>query len=170
MRVALLCLLSLLLTGCSALFVTAPPRTTARDVEPECTTSAVAPVVDTIVGALQALRTGYALSASDADYADFPISRGADAALGAVLTVAFAASAAYGFSTTSSCSDAKREFRTRPPAERAPSPPGTQPPSAPTPSKPRPFAECTFDGQCAATRVCEQGRCIEYQPSPPSSP
>jgi hypothetical protein len=176
-RIAFLLLSSVLLAGCSALFVTAPPATPSRsgsapsaDVEPECTTSAAAPIVDVVVAGLQAVRTGLALGASDADYVDFPISRGADIGIGATLAGVFAVSAVYGFTTTASCSDAKRDYHARRASEPELPERSFTPSRSPLPARaPAPAAlECTYDAQCEGTRVCEQGRCVPYSylPSP----
>jgi hypothetical protein len=77
----------------------------------ECTTSKMAPVFDTLFAGLELVRTGVALSADDYDYRDFPISRGADIAFGVGFTGLFAASAGYGYATTSKCQSVKEQQR-----------------------------------------------------------
>lgn len=105
-------LFGILSSGCSFLFVTSPPANVEKLPlsEPvECTTSDAAPLIDAAIAGLQVLRTAYALSASDSDYSGAPISREADAAFGVALTGVFTVAAAYGFSTTGECSDAKAD-------------------------------------------------------------
>lgn len=158
-----------LLAGCSALFVNAPPDNVSGDVEPTCTTSAAAPVVDAVVASLQAIRIGFAALADDSVYRDFPISRGADIAIGAALTVAFAASAGHGFSATAECSELKaRARRHRAPPREPPMPPVHAAPPAPAAigTPPPPAADCTHDAQCEGSRICEQGSCADYSPMP----
>jgi hypothetical protein len=113
---------------------------------------------------LQAVRTGLALAATDADYVDFPISRGADIGIGATLAVVFGASAVYGFSATADCEQAKRAYANRPsePEHPAWSGPARAPPRVPAPAT----LECTYDAQCKDARICERGRCVPYQPAP----
>jgi hypothetical protein len=157
----------MLLTGCSPLFITAPPPKSERvaGVEPKCTTSNAAPAIDTVIAGLQAIRTIVAVAADDSDYSNLPISRPADIGLGSLLTVAFAAAAGYGFSTTSSCEEAKQDFRERPiPRENVYVIPISKPRArvrAPAPFGP----ECTFDAQCSNARVCENGHCVNYDPA-----
>src|SRR5262245_47336117 len=102
--------------GCSFLFTTTAPDHPER-IPPEraidCTTSNAAPVVDTLVAAYQVVRTFYALSADDAAYANAPISRGSDVALGLAFMGVFGGSALYGYTVTSECSDAKELRRRR---------------------------------------------------------
>lgn len=90
--------------GCSLIFVKEPSEPRPRD----CTSSAFAPVLDTILGGYQVVRTGAALGADDSVYEDAPINRTADVALGIGFTTLFVASAAYGYVNTSKCSKLKR--------------------------------------------------------------
>jgi hypothetical protein len=96
--------------GCSFLFTNSAPDDPEQlppDPPIQCTTSNAAPVIDTIVLGYQVVRTLYALSADEADYANQPISQGTDVAFGLVFTGVFGSSAIYGFNVTSACSDAK---------------------------------------------------------------
>lgn len=95
-------------TGCSLLFVNAPasprPGTVVR-VASNCTTSQVAPVLDSIFGGLEAARVVYAASADESVYRDpnQPLSRGADIALGLGFTALFVGSSIYGYVATGKC-------------------------------------------------------------------
>lgn len=132
----------MLSSGCSALFVTSAPANAASlpTSEPiECTTSPVAPVVDSTITLLEIARTLYAVS-GEGNYSGFPISRGTDIALGAAFATAFMLSSFYGFSTTSECGDAKAAHQAKRRAEqvrqeqRREKPPTAGPPSAGPPS------------------------------------
>src|SRR3954464_7520626 len=97
--------------GCSFIFVTPPSSSADGNVAStspagECTTSRLAPGLDSAFGALEVVRTGVALAADDSVYSDpkQPLSRGADIALGLGLTALFVGSAIYGFANTSRCS------------------------------------------------------------------
>jgi hypothetical protein len=157
-----------LLQGCSFLFVDTPP--TVHGDEPpamrsvQCTSSVAAPVVDTVIAAFEAVRTGFALGADDADYHNYPISRGADIAIGLGLTGLFAAAAGYGYVNTSECSDLKEQAREPPPPGWVPPPPRMPPPTIQT--------MCSYDAQCKGDRICEGGRCVSPPPSspPPAEP
>lgn len=110
------CLFGILSCGCSLLFVSGPPKNAERipPSEPlECTTSKLAPGVDTAVAAYQVFRTGYALSRTSADYAGQPINQEADIGFGLGLTALFAASAVYGYVTTGKCAQAKVDHSLR---------------------------------------------------------
>ena len=103
--------LALTWSGCSLLFTNkapdAPEKLPARATV-ECTTSVVAPVIDSIIGSYQVVRTGMAIKADESDYGDNPtISREMDIAFGATLAVLFASSAIYGFGVTNECRDVK---------------------------------------------------------------
>ncbi|MDH5674457.1 MAG: hypothetical protein OEZ06_20185 [Myxococcales bacterium] len=147
-----------LLTGCSFLFVTSAPDKVIPGVQPTCTTSAVAPFVDLGVAAFQGVRTGLAMAADGRDYNGVPISREVDIALGVGLGALFIASAAYGFSKTSECEDAKLA------AENMESPAAATPYEQPRPAAPPPKPQgpsCDYDAQCGDSAICEQGRCQE---------
>ena len=95
-------------TGCSVLFVTEPPSNTGAISGPrpgDCTSSVVAPVVDSVIGGLQVARTIVAASADDSVYSDpnQPLSRQADIGIGIALSALFLASAGYGYYETSNC-------------------------------------------------------------------
>jgi hypothetical protein len=102
-------LFGLLSTGCSFLFVQAPPAN-ARKLPPSeplvCTTSKAAPTIDALVTGFQVIRTVYAMNADNGDYSGFPISRTADIVLGAALTTTFLVSSMYVYATTGECVDA----------------------------------------------------------------
>lgn len=60
----------------------------------QCTSSKVAPILDTLATGYQAVRTGFAVVAPDAAYDDAALSREADAGIGLGLTALFLGSAA----------------------------------------------------------------------------
>ena len=159
----------LCLPGCSWLFVEAPRAQVAPSQPVTCTRSKAAPIIDSVVTGLQTVRVVYALSQSEADYDDFPISRGADIGLGLGFTALFAASAVYGFSTTATCAAAQQRALAEPP----PAPPtgAVVQPATPTPSA---DAACTFDAQCAGEDRCHEGSCVPTsnaaQPAPQTAP
>ena len=154
----------LCLPGCSWLFVEAPRAQVTPSQPVTCTRSKAAPIIDSVVTGLQTVRVVYALSQSEADYDDFPISRGADIGLGLGFTALFAASAVYGFSTTATCAAAEQRALVEPP----PAPPPSALPSGatvqPTTATPSTDAACTFDAQCAGEHRCHEGSCV-----PPTS-
>jgi hypothetical protein len=94
-------------SGCSFTFVH-PPSSSGSAAGPRraCTSSKLAPVLDTIFTGAQVVRTAYALSASDSVYDDptQPLSRGADVGLGVGFAALFLSSAVYGYVNTSECS------------------------------------------------------------------
>jgi hypothetical protein len=80
-----------------------------------------------VIAGYQLFRTGFALAHEDSDYANAPISRPADIAIGVVLSALFIASAGYGYATTGDCEDAEemhdkaiRQQWTQPPARMPP--------------------------------------------------
>jgi hypothetical protein len=96
--------------ACSFIFVKGAPASVEKlppTERVECTSSKVAPVVDTLIAGYQVFRTGYALSRSDADYTGEPIKRNADIGFGVGLAALFAASSIYGYVVTGQCSEAK---------------------------------------------------------------
>jgi hypothetical protein len=101
--------------GCSLTFVTPPPAAaapgTARP-HVECTTSNVAPILDSVVTGYEAFRVGFAALGPDSAYRHSPIDRDADLALGLAFGAAFAGSAIYGFVSTARC----RRIKQGPPA------------------------------------------------------
>ena len=102
--------LALPLSGCSFLFVDAPPAHPERystHSEMPCTSSKVAPIIDSVLAGYEVVRTATAVARSDDAYDELPISRGADIGLGLGFLALFGASAAYGYVVTAQCSDAK---------------------------------------------------------------
>src|SRR6478736_3552131 len=104
------------LPGCSFLFTTAPkgpaPSTEQAQYAPhECTTSKAAPIVDTVIAGLEAVRTGYAVAAPDSVYEGAPISRGVDIGFGLGFLALFGASAIYGYYVTGECSKLHQDHR-----------------------------------------------------------
>jgi hypothetical protein len=151
------CVLPTLATGCSFVFASEPepPPRHRPPPAPECSTSRAAPIVDTVIAGYELYRTGVAIDASNADYADAEITRGDDITLGVALTALFALSALYGYRTTSDCDDAKAEWQRErfrpvyvpppypypyPPPPTAAPPPAAPPPPATVPVEPPPAA------------------------------
>jgi len=96
---ALLTGLALATSGCSFVFVTPAAPPSRRD----CTSSRVAPIADSVLGAYEVFRTGYAISAPDELYEELGVPREADIAVGAGLTALFVGSAIYGYVKTAEC-------------------------------------------------------------------
>ena len=102
---ALLLCASLLLDGCSFIFVRGP----RKDVVPGryerggCTTSRLAPWFDTGVAAAQGYAVVHVLGQSDAQYASAPLSREQELWLLIGTTMLHGVSAMYGFSTVARC-------------------------------------------------------------------
>jgi hypothetical protein len=124
----------LLPTSCSLMFVNGPPEHT-NYVEPgQCTTSEGWPAFDVVIAVLEAARTGYAVTLTDADYKGSTLSRPSDIGIGAALTALAAISAGVGFSRVSDCNDAINGTgytRPRPPLRRrVVAPPSYAPPAA----------------------------------------
>ncbi|HMI92154.1 MAG TPA: hypothetical protein VK509_12350, partial [Polyangiales bacterium] len=92
-------LLLLPLGGCSYLFTSDGPRS-------RCSTSKAPPVIDTLIGGYQVVRTGFAVAAPDETYDGALISREADIGFGLGLSALFIASAYYGYDVTSDCARA----------------------------------------------------------------
>jgi hypothetical protein len=148
--------LGLTCSGCSLLFTKKPPPSTENlpvTTPARCTSSLVAPVVDSIIGAYQIVRSGVAINADDSAYDGNPvgINRGMDIGFGVTLATVFLTSAVYGFVVTNNC----REFKARlsgypagdaqvappsdPAADGAPdSPSPRKPPESPSPAAPVP--------------------------------
>ena len=146
-------------SGCSLIFVKTPANdgsVSSRSSGGDCTSSRLAPALDTVVGALQLVRTGMAASASDSVYEnpDAPLSREADIALGAGFMALFVGSAIYGFAHTNQCSRLKHSTeadrvtppnpaeswtssspptRPSPASSSSPAAPATNPPAPPPP-------------------------------------
>ncbi len=147
-------------SGCSFTFVKTPAtdgRISSRLAGGDCTSSQLAPVLDTVFTGLQVARVGMAATARSSAYKDAPISRGADIALGAGFIALFASSAVYGFVSTSKCSRLQkaadediapdpvdtwsgRARATRPTPASSPSPrPSVTPPPPPPSPAPEPL-------------------------------
>jgi len=92
-------LLALINNGCSFLFVTPPVPPSRR----ECTSSRLAPVVDSLAAGYETFRTVHAITASDDVYQKLGVPRKADIAVGASLTAVFLGSAIYGYVNTAEC-------------------------------------------------------------------
>lgn len=153
--------------GCSFIFVRTPPsggQPNAGVGSRSCTSSKLAPALDTVFGGLQLVRTGLAASAPDSTYEskDAPLSREADVALGVGFATLFVSSAIYGFVNTAECSsrhhredegpprssDPPETWQASTPSRPAVAPPPatvtpapTQPPAANGPAPPMPAAE-----------------------------
>ena len=85
-RVLAILVLAFAASGCSFVFVTpaAPPS------KRECTSSRLAPVLDTVFAGYEAVRTGYAIFRPNDVYEELGVPREADIAVGAGLTAVFA--------------------------------------------------------------------------------
>jgi len=131
--------------GCSLLFTTGPgseAAPSAAPIAPDCSTSQVPPLVDTLLGGYQVVRTGLAIGADDSSYTKSPISREVDIGLGIGLTSLFVLSAIHGYSATGACDRAQNTWAVRPRRrlERAPPAesqvPPREPPLGPPPDPP----------------------------------
>jgi hypothetical protein len=100
--------------GCSLTFVTPPPRATPGAARPhvDCTTSNVAPILDSVLTGYEAVRVGFAAFGPESAYRRSPIDRKTDLALGVAFGAAFAGSAVYGYLATARC----RRIKQGPPA------------------------------------------------------
>jgi hypothetical protein len=90
--------------SCSFLFVQ-PLKTNdnVRAAPLKCTTSNVAPGLDTVIAGWQVVRIMLAAGASEADYAGTGSSQGADITLGILFGALAVGSAIYGFNATDEC-------------------------------------------------------------------
>lgn len=148
------------LVGCSLLFTTKPPRnieTLPPSAPVECTTSKAAPVIDTVVAGLQVIRTAVAASADDSDYEDAPISREADIGFGLAFAALFTASAAYGYTVTGQCRQAKNRMLEEPQGQPFQPAPARPPAPAPPPPlcSPGTTQECVGPGGCKGGQACD---------------
>ena len=136
-------LLALSNTGCSLLFVNERPSPRPGSLAPaaaKCTSSQVAPVLDTIFTGLEVARVLYAASADDSVYKNpnQPLSRGTDIALGLGFTALFLGSSLYGFTATRSCrkyqedndENSEHEWESEPAGVKRGSPARVAPPRA----------------------------------------
>ena len=148
----------LALSGCSFAFVSGPPPDHARLSYFDCTTSRLAPVLDTVLTGLMALNVLTLGAASDADWASSnhcnpgdpncpAISRNGATIIDGALGIAGAAGMIYGFSKTGACREAKHEQALRgspqqpmpgswPPPQGGQPQPGTWPPPQGGPPQP----------------------------------
>lgn len=92
-------------SGCSLVFVTPPSPPSRRD----CTTSRLAPVLDSVLAGYQTVRTVHAIAAPDDLYERLGVPREADIAAGASLTALFLGSAVYGYVNTAACERLERQ-------------------------------------------------------------
>jgi len=131
------------LSGCSFIFVSGPPTNHEQLPYFSCSESRAAPVVDTILAALQALNLATAASVSDQQWSDNfngdpPFSRGAAVPLYVGTTLFTAASAYYGYKNTGDCREAKAAASNRAMQNQPYAPPGSRPSYSP-PSYPQPY-------------------------------
>lgn len=94
--------------GCSFVFVDGPPNhpPTYFDAAPRekaCTTSRLAPIIDSSLAALELARAGVALASSEESYRKAGFSRSWEIGLGAGFAALFLSSALYGFVQTHEC-------------------------------------------------------------------
>lgn len=91
--------------GCSLTFVTPPPAVAPPAARPhvDCTTSNLAPILDSVLLGYEAVRVGFAALGPDSAYRRSPIDRDTDLALGLAFGAAFAGSAVYGYVATARC-------------------------------------------------------------------
>jgi hypothetical protein len=123
-RLTIVSLIALTNSACSFVFVHTVPSETpeeaqwrrqAHETQPappdpgRCTSGKAAPVIDTLIGGFEVVRTGLAAGtdANDSVYRDGPISRNTDLAAGIGLSALFIGSAIYGYVMTSECSSAR---------------------------------------------------------------
>lgn len=94
--------LTVFANGCSLVFVR-PPRPGGGTGPAGCTTSKVAPVLDTAFAGWQAVRIIFAATASEDSYKGAALTREADLLIGVLLGVVGASSAIYGFRAVDEC-------------------------------------------------------------------
>ncbi len=152
------------------MFVQPPRSYYPPHAEVNCTTSAWAPTLDLIFAGLEAVRTGFALSASDSAYRGQALSRPADISFGLSLTTAFAISAGYGFSAVSRCNELQDgddpRARRHVPSSRSPrfsAVVATPPNPAPAPVLPAPAT-------AQPTSLAPTAPGVPAPPAPPATP
>ena len=139
-----LIVIGFMLGGCSFAFVSGPPPNHEQLPYFDCTQSRVAPILDTLFTAIQAVNLGIAASDNDAEWDarfdnDPPISRSASIPLYAGLAAVGAAGMYYGFTKTARCREAKQLWMVRGGMQQQqPMQPGTWPPPAGPPGAPAP--------------------------------
>jgi hypothetical protein len=131
-------------SGCSLIFVkTAPsPGGPAVTRSSSCTSSPLAPIIDTAVGGFEVVRTVMAATADSAVYQDpkQPLSREADIGLGLGFTALFLGSAAYGFINTGQYASRQSGHEDDTPAEEGDATERWQRPPVRAPRPARPVA------------------------------
>ena len=86
--------------------MTPPPARSAPGIarpHVDCTTSYLAPIVDSAVTAYQVASVAYVATLDDSQFARYPISRKEDMAIGGVFAAAWAGSAIYGYVSATRC-------------------------------------------------------------------
>jgi len=146
--------------GCSFLFVRPPPSQHEDLAYFDCVSSDAAPAVD-VVNALTDGVLAIAASVDNPNTDDKESRPGVAVGVGIVGAV-YAASAIYGFVTTSNCESAKEGLRERVLKTRAERDQLLQ---AQSHQRAQP-AGCQRDSDCKGTRVCANAACIE----PPAAP
>jgi hypothetical protein len=139
---------ALLFAGCSLGFVAGPPAEHAALPSFSCSDSHVAPVLDTVLGAIAGLTVASAVQSTDEmwDASNGRFGSRTDAiAVFAPLAVLEAASAYYGYTRVHACSEARQQalarVQTRLPGMQPIWPPAAMPPAAaPAPAPPGPAA------------------------------
>jgi hypothetical protein len=69
----------------------------------DCTSSNVAPILDTAAAVYQLAGVAYLSTLDDSRFANYPISRRSDMALGGALAAGFAGAAVYGYISAARC-------------------------------------------------------------------
>lgn len=93
-------------SGCSFMFVTGPKVENHVKVPNGCSESVGWPVVDTVLAVAEGVRVGYAVQRSEVSYQGSWLSQPGDVILGSLLLGVALASAGYGYSTASKCTEA----------------------------------------------------------------
>jgi hypothetical protein len=101
----------LLSSGCSLVFVTPPPAAPAPGLprpQVDCTSSNLAPIVDSVLTAYELAGVAYVSTLEDSRFRNYPITRQQDMAAGGVFAAVFAGAAIYGYVSTARCRRIKR--------------------------------------------------------------
>ncbi len=145
MRILTFVWVGMLASSCSFMFVSGPPPMHEQLPYFDCSSRYVAPVLDTLWGAWEALSVLGAASMTNAEWDDAfdgdpPFGRGTGVAIYGAMMLVGIASASHGYSTVSDCADAKTllmiRMQTRP-VQQGPWPPARREPP-PTPVEPAP--------------------------------
>ncbi len=146
-------------TACSFVFIERAPTKHKQMQAFDCTSSVVAPVLDTIWAGLNGLGAAVALGQSDRDYAGRTPDRGTTIGVGLAWLAVSGASAIYGFTQTQTCRRAKEDLYTRLSQQAPPeSGPGIAIPASAVTSA------CQKDTDCKGARICEAGACVDPKP------